>query len=237
MATPAPTPDKNAPRRQRGAVLGNMAEALEQIASLDAARRQIIDDMTYDTYVTPKGADRVQQSVSDPFIASLYRRITDAASKITILAPTHTKEVIRVQADPQPQSLTPQAFTEAYELLHDEVFGTGAVVQDENAIHGLGRANRGRISSDQTETRGGAVQKRKLSASRRAVIKDQRAFNEKTKIDKRLRKMAKEIYDFLNKEKQHVDKWWMRCAKCKKHAEDDWQFCPRCGAETERMSV
>jgi hypothetical protein len=218
----------------------NLAEQLEAAARTDAQRRAVIDDMTHDAYITPLDADRRTRDALDTTLTSINARIKRAASQITILAPTHTKEVhVARPAQDVPTSgdrLTPQAFLEAYELLYVETYGSGAIVQDDNHIHGSGKAQRGRVKSSEVETRGGAVQKKKLSASQKNVIKSQRAFNEKTKIDKRLRRMGKEIYDYLNKEAKSPVEWWMRCSKCKKHAEDDFRFCPRCGAPTERCS-
>jgi len=217
-----------------------LAEQLEAAARTDAQRRAVIDDMTHDAYITPLDADRRTRDALDTTLTSINARIKRAASQITILAPTHTKEVhVARPAQDVPTSgdrLTPQAFLEAYELLYVETYGSGAIVQDDNHIHGSGKAQRGRVKSSEVETRGGAVQKKKLSASQKNVIKSQRAFNEKTKIDKRLRRMGKEIYDYLNKEAKSPVEWWMRCSKCKKHAEDDFRFCPRCGAPTERCS-
>lgn len=217
-----------------------LAEQLELAARTDATRRAIIDDMTHDSYTIPPDADRRVQSVPDASLRALHERITRAARNITILAPTHTKETyVARPAQDVPTSgdrLTPAAFLEAYELLYVETFGSGAIVQDDNHIHGTGKAQRGRTKSSDVETRGGAVQKKKLSASQKNVIKSQRAFNEKTKIDKRLRKMGKEILEYLNKEATKKVDFYMRCSKCKKHAEDEWQFCPRCGATTERIN-
>lgn len=222
-------------------VMTNMAEQLEAAARTDATRRSLIDDMTHDAYVTPVDADRRTQSASDTtLLASLNERIKRAAAQITILAPTHTRELyVARPAQDVPTSgdrLTPQAFLEAYELLFVETYGSGAIVQDDNQIHGSGKAQRGRVKSSDVETRGGAVQKKKLSASQKNVIKSQRAFNEKTKIDKRLRKMGKEILEWLNHEKITAPNFYLRCSKCKKHAEDTWEFCPRCGAHTERIN-
>jgi len=222
------------------ATLQRIAEGLELAARYDAIRRTVIDDMTHNAYTQPAASQGRPQDASDAFV-SLNERIKRAASQITILAPTHTKETyVARPAQDVPTSgdrLTPPPFLEAYELLFVETYGSGAIVQDETHIHGSGKAQRGRTSSDQVETRGGAIQKKKLSASQKNVVKSQRAFNEKTKVDKRLRKIGKEIYEFLNKEQHKPTEWWMRCSKCKKHAEDEWQFCPRCGAPTERMTL
>ena len=220
--------------------LETLAEQLEAAARTDAHRRQLIDERTHTSYVTPKSPTDAYNMRTDDVARTLHERIINAARRITILTPTHTKEQFIVRpAQDVPTSgdrLTPAPFLEAYHLLHDEVYGTGAIFQDENAIHGAGKAQRGRIKSDAVETRGGAVQKKKLSASQKNVIKSQRAFNEKTKIDKRLRKIGKEIYDWLNKEKASAPEFWTRCSKCKKHTEDDWGFCPRDGAPTERVN-
>lgn len=220
-------------------LLADLAEQLETAARTDAARRAVIDDMTHYAYTRPQDADAQPQDARDALRASLNDRIKRAASQITILAPTHTREsyVARAAQDVPTSGdrLTPQAFLEAYQLLFDETYGSGAIVQDDNHIHGTGKAQRGRVKSSDVETRGGAVQKKKLSASQKNVVKSQRAFNEKTRIDKRLRKIGKDIYAYLDKENNAPTDYWVRCSKCKKHAEDDHRFCCRCGAETERV--
>lgn len=221
------------------AVMDQLLQHLENAARCDARRRALIDDMTHDAYTLPLDADRRVQAQSD--VKHAHERIVNVARRITFLAPTHTKETyVSRPAQDVPTSgdrLTPQAFLEAYELLYVETYGSGAIVQDDNHIHGTGKAQRGRTKSSDVETRGGAVQKKKLSASQKNVIKSQRAFNEKTKIDKRLRKMGKEIFEYLNKEAQTQPKFYLRCSKCKKHCEDTWQFCPRCSSPTERVGM
>ena len=217
-----------------------LAESLELAAAADADRRSFIDECTHTSYVTHQAPTDASRQRTDDVIRSLNARIHDAARKITILTPTHTKEVyIARPAQDVPTSgdrITPAPFLDAYKLLYDEVFGTGAIFQDDTQIHGTGKAIRGRTRSDAVETRGGAVQKKKLSASQKNVIKSQRAFNEKTKIDKRLRKIGKEIYEFINKEKAITHDWYVRCSKCKKHMDDDYLFCPRDGAPAERVN-
>lgn len=219
--------------------LATLADQLEAAARTDAHRRQIIDERTHTSYTHPKAPTDANSTRTDDVIVTLNERIKRAARNITILRPTHTKEAyVARPAQDVPTSgdrLTPAPFLEAYQLLHDETYGTGAIFQDDTAIHGAGKAIRGRVRSDAIETRGGAIQKKKLSASQKNVIKSQRAFNEKTKIDKRLRKIGKEIYEWLNKENLKPAEYWTRCSKCKKHTEDDWQFCPRDGARTERV--
>lgn len=237
-----PTESSPSPEDLKQALLETMttlAAQLTDVARTDATRRQLIDDMTHMSYTHPLDADRRIQSASDALINACHKRIVDQARKITILAPTHTRETyVARPAQDVPTSgdrLTPSTFLEAYELLYVETYGSGAIVQDDTHIHGTGKAQRGRIKSDAVETRGGAVQKKKLSASQKNVIKSQRAFNEKTKIDKRLRKIGKEIFDYLNKEQAKQATFYMRCSKCKKHAEDEWLWCPRCGSQTEKV--
>lgn len=219
-------------------VMVDLAEQLELAARTDATRRLLIDDMTHDAYTRPVDADRRTQRPSDALLASINERIKCAASQVTILAPTHTKETyVARPAQDVPTSgdrLTPSAFLEAYELLYVEAYGSGAIFQDDNAIHGAGKAQRGRIKSSDVETRGGAVQKKKLATSQKNVIKSQRAFNEKTKVDKRLRRLGKEIYAYLNND--WPQDFYTRCSKCKKHTDDDYRFCPRCGAPTEQVT-
>ena len=136
-----------------------------------------------------------------------------------------------------PDISLPSILTGAYELLWYQAYGTGSPsIGDPNSIHGTGKAKRGRTQSDQVETRGGAVQKKKLANSQKDIIKSQRAFSAKTKFDKRLRKLGHEIEVFLNEEKDRTHDWVMKCSKCKKMGEDEWLWCPRCGGQMTRSN-
>ena len=129
----------------------------------------------------------------------------------------------------------PEAIVDAYETLYLAVYGSDALrIGDDNAIHGSGKAERGRTRSDQIETRGGAIQKKKLSASRKDVIKHGPSYAYKVKVDKRLRKMAKEIQAFVAR--VEVPNGYYRCTACKRIGEDDWKHCPRCGELMEHVT-
>ena len=123
-----------------------------------------------------------------------------------------TQEIGAYSSTPSPirqQSLeekqVPDAFLQAYDLLYTSAYGTGAlVIGDPNKIHESGKPLRARTSSSQTQKRGGAVEKKRLSASQKNIIRSEPAFHLKRRIDKRLRSLAREIYEELNSSDANV---------------------------------
>lgn len=138
------------------------------------------------------------------------------------------REVKRVVIDGDELArLMPEKLVEAYSLLHYEVF-EGQSVKSAPIDPSTGKAVRGRTRSDQVETRGGAVQKSKYSQSTRDPIRDHRMYESKRKIDKRLRKLAGEIYALLNDAPDDTTPL-PRCSSCHRFGNDGDRYCSSCG--------
>ena len=122
-------------------------------------------------------------------------------------------------------NLLPDALVDAYAFLHTQVFG-GARVAPEAGVGEIGPAEQWLVKSDGQRRRGPAKKGKQYSASVRTVIRDERALELKKRVDKRLRKMARDIYrewKGLEEEEQ------VKCFSCHKLAESGWKWCPRCG--------
>lgn len=127
-------------------------------------------------------------------------------------------------------NLMPDALVDAYEFLHTQVFG-GARVAPEAGVGEIGPAEQWLLTSDGQRRRGPAKRGKQYSASVRGVIRDERALELKKRVDKRLRKMARDIYrewKGLEEEEQ------AKCFSCHKLAESGWKWCPRCGDRLTR---
>lgn len=135
----------------------------------------------------------------------------------------------------------------AYEALWIKTYGSGAgYIGDPNALVPTGAGgNQSKMSgSGERVYRGVAKSKGGgLGASRRSIIKDERAFDFKRKMDKRMRRMASEIDEWLRSTNvSGVDiktggrgrggerEGSVRCGDCQCFVERDWRFCARCGA-------
>lgn len=138
------------------------------------------------------------------------------------------REVKRVVIDGDELArLMPEKLVEAFSLLHYEVF-EGQSAKKAPVDPSTGKAIRGRTRSDQVETRGGAVQKSKYSQSTRDPIRDHRMYESKRKIDKRLRKLAGEIYALLNDAPDDTTPL-PRCSSCHRFGNDGDRYCSSCG--------
>lgn len=113
------------------------------------------------------------------------------------------------------------------------------------ASHGNNGASSGRasarrvtrLSSSQTETRGGARPTR-AGLSQRSIIVNERLWLLREKTNRKLRAIARELDTILDgtAHDSSVRSGVRRCTRCKKWAEADWSFCPFDGAPTEEMS-
>jgi hypothetical protein len=58
--------------------------------------------------------------------------------------------------------------------------------------------------------------------------------NYRSKLDRRIRRMAREIQAFLDGKDVKVES--RKCAgKCRKIGEAEWVYCPRCGGPMEQV--
>jgi hypothetical protein len=131
----------------------------------------------------------------------------------------------------------PVRFRLLYELVWLRAFGAsvggrhGGVVT-QNVVHGAKRVTR--VSSGQTETRGGAHSGKKLvGASDKDVISNASALAMLRRVDRRLRQVARDMDVYLHA--GAADKVKRRCSVCKKFGDDEWLYCPRDGRPMEQV--
>lgn len=129
----------------------------------------------------------------------------------------------------------PDPLVQAYEALWIKCYGSEAVViGDPSVIRGVGKGNQMRMKdSDERVTRSGANGGGDRGGSRRSIIKDERTFEFKRKIDKRIRRLAKEIDSYMRGMRAGEDEEGRRCWSCQKFMEEGWIFCPACGCRRQ----
>lgn len=203
---------------------------LANVAHVAARRRSIIRATVLHHEDIPNGLHRPLEEPYKTLIGDAWGRIERYIAD-SGLVQQKSFRVVTYRDVP-----IPTVIIDAYEALYLSAYGSDALkIGDDNQIHGTGKAEKGRTRSDQVETRGGAIQKKKLSASRTDVIKNLKSYQYKLKVDKRLRKMSKEIGEFLSDAEPTTV--FHRCTSCKKTGESDWKHCPRCGAEMEQIDA
>jgi hypothetical protein len=138
----------------------------------------------------------------------------------------------------------PSAFVLRYELIWLQAFGpsvggSSRVARDPDAATAtVPSGARVRTSTGQKDARGGAsTTGRRQGANTRAVVADDRAVAAKARVDRALRKLAREMGEFLGGESK--DRSVRRCGgvKCKRWADTTWNYCPACGAPTEEVDA
>lgn len=132
--------------------------------------------------------------------------------------------------------LLPGEFLDLYEELWLRMWRApgasgGVNVGDENAEVPV--AVKWRVNTTEQETRGTASPKGRGSTSKGLGVKDVRAQATKEWVDRKLRKIARELRDRLTDDGTVGVR---RCTgpRCRKLAEDTWNWCPFCGAPTEQ---
>jgi hypothetical protein len=132
----------------------------------------------------------------------------------------------------------PAALIEAYEQLFIRAYGSNGAVSigDATVIRGIGRRE-ARTSTGTPEGRGGAAPPatKKFGSSRRNTIKDQRAYQLKINIDRRLRRIAREIAEDLEDISQR-ETAVNTCSRCARIGEEEWGWCPHCGHEMKLLA-
>jgi hypothetical protein len=125
--------------------------------------------------------------------------------------------------------MLPQSFVDAYgalwgaSLRHPQ----GTLGPDERDMVVAPRVKRARTSTGQTETRGVAKAEKRRGRSVDPVL-SLRYLREKARIDRKLRKITREIEAVLSGGRGlTVVK---RCPKCQRFGDEEWVFCPREGA-------
>lgn len=128
----------------------------------------------------------------------------------------------------------PADFVLRYELLWLAVYGSSGRVADPAAMPVVAKRVT-RVSSSQTETRGGARGGVHTPASHRDVVRDDRALRIKQWLDRRLRALARETRSRMRDD--GVERAGVRrCTRCNQWAEAEWSYCPWDGQPTMEVN-
>jgi hypothetical protein len=136
----------------------------------------------------------------------------------------------------------PDGFLFRYELLWLRAYGAAGgagekVADPDAAVVGTKRVTR--VSTGQTETRGGAHAGHRMpGVGTKVIVRDDRAFRIKQRVDRKLRALAREIGVYLSDDGGVERAGVRRCTRptCRKWAEESWTFCPWDGAPTEEVN-
>lgn len=80
----------------------------------------------------------------------------------------------------------------------------------------------------------GAKRAAGVKSSVGGMVVDERALAFKGEVDRKIRKLTREMERWLeNESSSREEKVVRKCGKCKKYAEDSWKFCPRDGQKLE----
>jgi hypothetical protein len=148
---------------------------------------------------------------------------------------------------PDVWKMIPPAFIEAYEALW-----VGCFKNDVHPLSGSGeevgrstgagsirwRTNSGQVDTVGTKVKSGSGRSGggKTVGKTSAALRDERLFREKGLIDKRLRRLARDILAILDPKGAQVERQRRCTGSCKRLGQSDWLFCPNCGgpmAETD----
>lgn len=124
--------------------------------------------------------------------------------------------------------MMPEVLVDAYAALCAEALRDGTEGRREDSSPRVkGKPLGWRISSNQTETRAGAKTSGKKGPVGGPEIKSRRMFVLKEKIDRKLRKLAREIESRMAGGTGEMSR---KCSRCGKYGEPDWIWCPWDGA-------
>lgn len=139
--------------------------------------------------------------------------------------------------------ILPDGFTAVYEALYvqsldDGMGGKGKVA---DAGIALGRAagkpvGQYRVSTGERTSIGrkSGPKLKKLDQTSK-TLKDERAFNFRVKVDKRLRAIGREIAAFLEGQDLRLVSHRVCSGKCGKFGDAEWNFCARCGGPMREL--
>ena len=137
--------------------------------------------------------------------------------------------------------ILPDLFTTMYEVLYARGLHDGTMGES-HPLSGLGAeleiadgkpANQYRTSTSQVTSIGKKTGPKK-SATKRVgktarTMREERMWKYRQKVDKRLRKIAREIADVLDGKPERLAAARRCTGKCQRFGDDDWVFCARCG--------
>lgn len=137
----------------------------------------------------------------------------------------------------------PRDFLFCYEvLIHRGLVIPGSAVRggrgyDETVDAGVGRTSGGlkAVRSGSPELNLVAGVQKKNQGSRKAVIRSDAAILYRSRIDRRLRKLAREMLVWL--EEGRSNRTVRKCTgrRCGQFAEEGWNFCPNCGSPVDEF--
>lgn len=132
--------------------------------------------------------------------------------------------------------MLPSDFTEQYELLwlRCHAGSLGEAREEPNQV-ARSRQVDVRLSSNSSTTMRPAGVGKKKGAGRTPGVRDERALATKQRIDRKLRKIGREIRIMVDE--QYEGSGIRRCTRpsCRKYAEAEWTFCPYDGSPTEEV--
>lgn len=127
----------------------------------------------------------------------------------------------------------PESFVERYSMLALRVYEAERHGRAEGEGR-VGTARVTRLSTGQTETRGGAKSTgKRAGVNERQVLPSMAALAYKSKVDRKLRKIAREMAVWLKDggTRQSV----RRCVRCCRFGEEGWSYCPTDGQPMQEV--
>lgn len=113
----------------------------------------------------------------------------------------------------------------------------GTVPGDGGGMHGRmgsGGVRRATGLTDRRLMMRGKVGAKGVSAAVGGVVQDEAALAFKASVDRKLRKITREMESWLeNRSSSRRDNVVRKCKKCRRYGEDSWQFCPFDGQKME----
>lgn len=118
--------------------------------------------------------------------------------------------------------MMPELLVDAYAELCSAALSDGTEGSSREDVRVLPRTLSWRTSSSQTETRGLAHSSGKKGSSGGPNVKSSRLLALKSRVDRQLRKIARQIIADMEGGKTAPRK----CSRCGKYGEDTWVWCP-----------
>lgn len=120
----------------------------------------------------------------------------------------------------------PSDLEENYELLWAMALRAPQAVSSGDPVQKARGLPVTRLSTSQTETRGGAKGSRKSGKSA-DLIRSEAAFVFKGRMDRKLRKLSREIKAWMEGSESTVEV--RRCSVCRQYGDSEWLYCPKDG--------
>jgi hypothetical protein len=129
--------------------------------------------------------------------------------------------------------MMPAVFVDAYGALWEASLRhpQGSLGGPGGDIRVVPRVNTARTSSGQSLTRRGAHPEGKSGGSERDIVVSERMLREKGRVDRKLRKLAREVEGVLRGETKKTSGG--RCWGCGRMTEGEWRYCPWDGVKVQ----